>query len=182
MKRLLDVALSLVALVLFFIPSVIIAIVLVFKEKHPVFFRQPRIGKNKQVFEILKFQTMVDGIPTPTGTLLRATGIDEIPQFINVLRGDMSIVGPRALTSNDILRLGWDDDFHARRWDSKPGITGLAQLYGGQHRKTSWFWDNYYLHHHSHLLDLGIIAASFLMNLLGKTRVRRIIFQKNYLR
>lgn len=125
---------------------------------------------------------MVDQIPTPTGRLLRKTGLDEIPQFINVLKGDMSIVGPRALTEADIKRLGWNDSFHQQRWSIKPGITGFAQIYGGQHRKTSWFWDCQYIKKNSPLTDTVIIGISFLMNLLGKTRVRRMIFQKNNLK
>ena len=68
------------------------------------------------------------------------------------------------------------------RWKEKPGITGLAQLYGGQHRKTSWFWDKYYIQNSNLLLDAGIIVVSFLMNLFGKTNVRKIIFQKNHLK
>ena len=125
---------------------------------------------------------MVDQVPTSTGRFLRKTGIDEWPQFINVLKGEMSIVGPRALTEFDIKRLGWDDTFHSKRWNVKPGITGFAQLYGGQHRKTSWFWDVYYLINNNLMIDFAVIVISFMMNIFGKTRVRKIIFQKNNLK
>jgi len=152
------------------------------REKHSILFKQKRIGKDKETFEILKFQTLVDDIPTKTGKVLRRTGLDELPQFLNVLKGDMSIVGPRALTDYDIKRLGWDDSFHKIRWDSKPGITGFAQVYGGQHRKTSWFWDKHYIEKSNVLVDFGIVAISFLMNIFGKTKVRRIIFKKNNLK
>jgi lipopolysaccharide/colanic/teichoic acid biosynthesis glycosyltransferase len=182
MKRTFDITFSLIALMVFAIPTSIIAFVLTFKERHPIFFKQNRIGKNKQTFEILKFQTMVNEISTPTGKLLRKTGLDELPQFINVLKGDMSIVGPRALTIFDIERLNWNDQFHYTRWDLKPGITGFAQVYGGQHRKTSWFWDKYYIQKNNLFIDFAIIGVSFLMNIFGKTKIRKIIFQKSSLK
>jgi lipopolysaccharide/colanic/teichoic acid biosynthesis glycosyltransferase len=82
------------------------------RERHSILFKQERIGKDKKPFQILKFQTMVNEVPTSTGKLLRKTGLDELPQFINVFKGDMSIVGPRALTNYDIERLSWNDDYH----------------------------------------------------------------------
>ncbi|HMI08056.1 MAG TPA: sugar transferase [Flavobacterium sp.] len=182
MKRLFDLLFSAIALAVFGVPMAVIALLLKFREKHAVLFRQERIGIAKVPFMILKFQTLIDEKPTPTGVILRKTGLDELPQFFNVLKGDMSIVGPRALTKFDIDRLGWNDEFHSHRWQIKPGITGFAQLYGGQHRKTSWFFDRLYFECHTMLIDFGIIACSFLMNLFGKTRVRRILFQKNNLK
>jgi len=180
-KRLFDVLMALIALTIFSIPMFIIALLLKYKEKHPILFKQNRVGKGKEIFEILKFQTLVNDQPTPTGKVLRRTGLDELPQFINVLKGDMSVVGPRALTMNDIVRLEWDDDYHKVRWAVNPGITGFAQVYGGQHKKTSWFWDKYYINNKNMFIDLSIIAISFLMNVFGKTRVRRIVFQKSKL-
>jgi len=182
MKRTFDTLFSLIALLVFSIPITIIAFLLTFKERHPIFFRQQRIGKDKIPFEILKFQTMVDEIPTQTGKVLRKTGLDELPQFLNVLKGDMSIVGPRALTMYDIDRLYWNDKHHQIRWQQKPGITGYAQIYGGQHRKTSWFWDKYYITHNNPIIDFGIVSISFLMNIFGKTKIRKIIFQKSSLK
>lgn len=181
MKRIFDIIFSLVALMIFGFPMVVIGFALRFFEKHPVFFLQERIGKSKKTFMIFKFQTLVSDNPTFTGSILRRTGLDELPQFFNVLMGEMSIVGPRALTSFDIKRLKWDDGYHKKRWLVKPGITGLAQLYGGQHRKTSWFWDTHYLKSNHVKLDFAIVVISFLMNILGKTRVRRLVFQKKNL-
>lgn len=182
MKRLFDIVFSFIALSLFAIPMTAIALLLRIKERHSVFFRQQRVGKSGYSFEILKFQTMVDEVPTATGRFLRKTGLDELPQFFNVLKGEMSIVGPRALTSFDIKRLGWNDAFFNSRWEIKPGITGLAQIYGGQHRKISWFWDKYYIKTNSLLTDFVIIMISFAMNLFGKTRIRRIVFRRNNLK
>jgi len=182
MKRIFDILFSLIALMVFAIPMSIIVILLIFKERHSIIFKQKRVGKSKEDFEILKFQTMVNEIPTSTGKLLRKTGLDELPQFINVLKGEMSIVGPRALTMFDIERLNWNDEFHSIRWNLKPGITGYAQIYGGQNRKTSWFWDKYYIQNNNLFIDFIIIGVSFLMNIFGKTNIRKIIFQKSNLR
>ena len=157
-------------------------------------FRTMRCGADKQVDQLKKlnlcddekskvfFKVSDDPRTTRIGKFLRNSSLDELPQFINVLKGDMSIVGPRALTIYDIDRLNWNDDFHSIRWNSKPGITGFAQVYGGQHRKTSWFWDKYYINNNNIIIDFGIVGISFLMNIFGKTRVRQIIFQKSSLR
>lgn len=155
---------------------------LLFKERQSILFKQDRIGKNKVAFKILKFQTLVNNVPTATGKILRKTGLDELPQFVNVLKGDMSIVGPRALTLFDIERLTWISDYHKMRWNLRPGITGPAQLYGGQHKKTSWFWDKHYINNNTIVTDFAIVALSFLMNLFGKTKVRRVIFKSKNLK
>lgn len=178
MKRIFDIIFSFIALIIFSIPMCIIALMLRFKERHAVFFKQDRVGKLKKEFCMFKFQTMIDQVPTPTGKILRKTGLDELPQFINVLKGDMSIVGPRALMRQDIERLGWDDAYHAVRWHVKPGITGLAQIYGGQHRKISWFLDKRYIKNHHLFWDFCFVMISFLMNIFGKTRIRRIVFRR----
>jgi lipopolysaccharide/colanic/teichoic acid biosynthesis glycosyltransferase len=182
MKRIFDIIFSCIALLIFAVPMLVISFILVMKERHAILFKQDRVGKNKETFKILKFQTMIDEIPTYTGKILRKTGLDELPQFLNVLKGDMSIVGPRALTVSDIKRLNWDDDFHRIRWNINPGITGFAQIYGGQHRKTSWFWDKYYINNRTVVIDIGLIGISFLMNIFGKTKIRQIIFRKSNLK
>lgn len=178
MKRIFDIIFSIIALLVFLLPMLVITLLILLWEKHPVIFKQERIGKDKQPFNILKFQTMVNGVVTPIGKVLRKTGLDELMQFINVLRGDMSIIGPRALMMADIERLDWNDECHSCRWSIKPGISGFAQIYGGQHRKLSWFWDKKYIEHHNIFIDFRIICISFAMNLFGKTKVRRFIFKK----
>ncbi len=182
MKRAFDMVFSLIALCIFFIPMLMIAFWLKFVEKHSLFFSQQRVGKNREAFKIYKFQSMVDGTITPTGKILRKSGLDELPQFLNVLKGDMSIVGPRALSLYDIQRLRWDDNHYDARWAIKPGITGLAQIYGGQHKKSSWFWDKKYIQRHSLIGDFGLILVSFLMNFFGKRRIRNLIWQKKKLK
>ncbi len=182
MKRLFDIIFSLIALLIFGLPIIIISLIIVFKEKHRIIFRQERVGLNGKPFMIMKFQTMTNEVPTKTGRILRKTGLDELPQFLNVLKGEMSIVGPRALTVFDIKRLKWDSSYYSKRWSVKPGISGFAQIYGGQNKKTSWFWDKKYTESSNLITDLGIILISFLMNIFGKTRVRNIIWSNKNLK
>ncbi|WDT86982.1 sugar transferase [Alteromonas sp. 009811495] len=182
MKRIFDIIMSFVAIIIFIIPALIISCLIIYFFKHPVLFTQSRIGENKKPFKILKFQTLVENKPTKLGQILRKSGLDELPQFVNVLKGDMSVIGPRALTIEDIARLKWDREFYDFRWNVKPGISGLAQIYGGQHKKTSIFWDKQYIKSYGLSLDLKIILVSFTMNIFGKTKVRRMIFANGALK
>lgn len=141
-------------------------------EGRPILFRQPRLGLHKQPFSIYKFRTMQDEVVTKSGKLLRQTGLDELAQIINILQGHMSVVGPRPLTQADVQRLGWDDTYHAKRWNIKPGITGLAQLYGGRSAKVSWHMDQVYQTQMSWWLDTRVVLWSLAVNVLGKQRVR----------
>lgn len=138
----------------------------------PVLFRQERIGHGRRRFSILKFRTMHGGKVTRVGKWLRATGLDETAQFLNVLRGDMSMVGPRPLTQDDIERLGWNGKEHDTRWDVNPGITGLAQLFGPTTARGTLRLDKLYAAKRSAWLDTQIIAASFVVNIAGKRRTR----------
>ena len=182
MKRIFDVIFSMIALLIFIIPILVVSFLLKSKEKHSIIFKQERIGFKKKGFDILKFQTIVNNVPTQTGKLLRKTGLDELPQFINVLKGDMSIVGPRALTKYDIDRLGWNDEYYDSMWNVKPGITGFAQIYGGQNKKTSWFWNKKYVDTSNVLVDFVLVIVSFGMNIFGKTRIRNLIWAKKTLK
>lgn len=182
MKRCFDIIFSMIALLVFGIPIIIISLLLSSYEKHPVVFKQKRIGLDKKPFVIFKFQTMVNEVPTTIGRILRKTGLDEILQFVNVLKGDMSIVGPRALTEFDINRLQWNSELYSPRWKVKPGITGFDQIYGGQNKDVSWYWDKRYLDSSNIFMDFVIIIVSFIMNFLGKRRVRNIIWFNRGLR
>ena len=102
----------------------------------PVLFRQARLGRGRRTFEIVKFRSMRDGRVTRVGRLLRATGLDELPQFVNILRGDLSAVGPRPITEEDARRFGWTGPSAAARWRVKPGLTGLGQLAGRSPRES----------------------------------------------
>lgn len=168
MKRLFDFLTSLVALILL---SPVIAIV-AWKIRNnlgsPVLFRQARPGKNGELFEMVKFRTMKDavdekGIPlpdsermTPFGNKLRNSSLDELPELWNVLKGEMSLVGPRPLLEQ---YLPLYSDEQARRHEVRPGVTGWAQING----RNALSWDEkfaldvWYVDNRSFLLDMKIL-------------------------
>ena len=179
MKRYFDVSMAIVGL-LFFLPIfLLIAILIKFDDRGPVLFVQQRLGKYKRPFSIYKFRSMHDGKITHVGRWLRKSGLDELPQIINILKGDMSVVGPRPLIFEDIQRIGWDKRYFISRWHIKPGITGLAQLFAGRSIHHSWLYDKTYLKNESFLLDLKIIFITFIMNIIGKRRVRTWLYHRN---
>ena len=146
------------------------AITLLIADRQNPFFLQARIGQHKKPFTIVKLRTMKNGTVTRFGGILRKTGIDELPQLINILSGKMSFIGPRPLTTQDIERLGWGDEYHRSRWSQRPGITGLAQLSPVCNKKISWFLDRKYIECHSFLLDMKILAASVVVPFAGKKK------------
>jgi lipopolysaccharide/colanic/teichoic acid biosynthesis glycosyltransferase len=151
------------------------ALAIVLDDGRPVFFRQARLGRCGRPFVILKFRSMRDGRITRVGRALRATGLDELPQFLNILRGDVSAVGPRPVTEEDARRFGWTGPSAAGRWRLMPGLTGLAQLAGSSPRQ-SLCLDRYYARRRTLWLDCRIVAMSFLVNAVGKSRARRLLF------
>ncbi len=173
-KRVFDIAAAGLGLAAFTPVATTIAVVIYLEDQGPILFTQERIGRNKQPFKIFKFRSMNEQEVTKVGKWLRETGLDEIPQFLNVLKGDMSMVGPRPLTEEDIERLGWNQKDYDARWDSVPGITGLAQL-RGRNANSSYRLDMAYQRHSSLLLDSELIFFSLLGNVLGKKRLRRFL-------
>lgn len=142
---------------------VVLPVVLGIHFKGNPFFIQSRPGLNGRIFRIVKFRTMfmADRALSPLGKWLRSSSLDEIPQFWNVLKGEMSIVGPRPLLM-EYLPL-YTESQHLRH-SVKPGITGLAQVNGGNN--LSWeekfAYDLHYVQHRSLALDMHIIATTFL--------------------
>jgi lipopolysaccharide/colanic/teichoic acid biosynthesis glycosyltransferase len=174
-KRAFDVV-GAVGGLLFFGPLMAgIAVAIVLDDGAPVFFRQTRLGRLQRPFEILKFRSMRDGRVTRAGRLLRATGLDELPQFLNILRGDLSAVGPRPITAEDARRFGWLEGHAVSRWALTPGLTGLAQL-AARSPAEGLALDRCYAQRQSLALDTRIVAMSFVVNALGKTRARRVLF------
>ena len=173
LKRIFDFLLALIALIILAIPMAIVAVIIKLDSPGPVIFKQKRIGKNGKVFEIYKFRSMCVGAEktgsgvysgkgdarvTRIGRIIRATSIDELPQLINILKGDMSFIGPRPpLTYHP-----WDyseyTEEQLRMFEVRPGITGWVQVNGRKdvewnHRieLNVWYVDNVTL-----LLDIKI--------------------------
>ena len=179
MKRLLDILGALLILVMLSPLMVIVAILIGIFQGTPVFFWHTRLGKNNQEFKILKFCTMNNHqnaygelLPdedrvTSIGQFLRKTSIDEIPGFLNVLIGHMSIVGPRPLPPQYLDRYTMDQ---ARRHDVKPGVTGWAQVNG--RNAISWeekfVLDVWYVDNYSLFLDIKILLLTINYVLLSK--------------
>lgn len=166
MKRVLDILMAGTGLVLLSLPMLAIALLVRCSMGGPVLFRQMRPGLGQRPFAMVKFRTMRDGVApdadrlTRLGQMLRASSLDELPELWNVLRGDMSIVGPRPLLM-DYLTLYTAKQ--ARRHEVRPGLTGLAQVSG--RNAISWrrrfALDVWYVDHHSLGLDLKIIGLTF---------------------
>lgn len=171
-KRAMDVIGASAGLVVLGIPMACVAVLVRLTLGSPVIYRQPRPGLHGRTFDIYKFRTMVDatdanGDPlpnrlriTPVGRFLRRTSLDELPELVNVLRGEMSLVGPRPLRTFYLDRYTPEQ---ARRHDVMPGITGWAQIKG----RNALTWDQrlaldiWYVDHASVWLDLKILMQTF---------------------
>jgi lipopolysaccharide/colanic/teichoic acid biosynthesis glycosyltransferase len=181
LTRALDVALAAALLVVTAPLLALAALAIRLESRGPVFYRQLRVGRDGEPFELWKLRTMVPGAEsmgagiyvvegdpriTRTGRLLRRFSLDELPNLVNVLRGEMSIVGPRPTVQEQVDRY---TDRQRRRLEVKPGITGWAQING----RTSLPWperielDVWYVEHRSLWLDLRILARTARMLATG---------------
>jgi lipopolysaccharide/colanic/teichoic acid biosynthesis glycosyltransferase len=180
-NRALDIAVAGLLLVLTAPILGLAALAIRLESRGPVFYRQRRVGKDGRTFELLKLRTMVPGAETMgagiyvlegdpritrTGRLLRRFSLDELPNLVNVLRGDLAIVGPRPTVQEQVDRY---TERQRRRLEVKPGITGWAQING----RTSLPWperielDVWYVEHRSLRLDLRILARTARMLATG---------------
>lgn len=167
-KRTIDVVASAVGLVVTAPIQAVVAGVVLATQGRPVLFRQPRPGRDGVVFELVKFRTMLHPDAThvtdaerltPVGTFLRSTSLDELPTLWNVLKGDMSLVGPRPLLVQYLDRYTPEQ---ARRHEVRPGVTGLAQVNGrnGLTWEDKFALDVEYVDDRTLLLDLKILAKT----------------------
>lgn len=167
-KRILDFTLSLLALIVLSPVFLVVAILVHIKLGSPVLFRQDRPGKDEKIFSLYKFRTMTDardesGVLLPDevrlthfGRILRSTSLDELPELVNILKGDMSIVGPRPLL---VKYLPLYNEEQKHRHDVRPGLTGWAQANG--RNAISWeekfALDVWYVQNISFLVDVKVI-------------------------
>jgi lipopolysaccharide/colanic/teichoic acid biosynthesis glycosyltransferase len=178
-KRAFDVVGAVGGLIFFSPIMTAIAVAILLEDGRPILFRQERLGRARRPFHIIKFRSIREDRVTRVGAILRATGLDELPQFFNILRGDMSAVGPRPLTAEDVCRLGWGTPRYDFRWSVSPGLTGLAQVMGAAPGRLSAMLDRCYVARQSLWLDVRMVAVSFAINACGKTRVRRFLRSVN---
>lgn len=184
LKRILDVVVAGAALLLTALPMLLIALLIKWDSKGPVFYKQVRTGRYEKEFEVYKFRSMRldaeaqsgpvmagenDPRITRVGRFLRATRLDELPQFINVLKGEMSVVGPRPERPFFVRQFKRETQEYAYRHNVKPGITGLAQVYG-KYNTTAYdklIYDLMYVQRCDIFTDLVIIIQTV-----------RVLFQK----
>ena len=171
-KRIIDILVSLIALIFLSPVLLIIYLLVIVNLGTPAFFLQERVGKNNKVFKMIKFRTMKDARDkngnllsdnervTKFGSFLRSFSLDELPELINILKGDMSLVGPRALL---VQYLEYYNDEQIRRHEVLPGLTGWAQING----RNSITWkekfklDVWYVDNWSIWLDIKIFFLTF---------------------
>ena len=196
LKRPFDVALSSVGLVLSSPLWAAISLAVRLEDRGPVFYAQERVGRHGKPFKALKFRSMVpdaekdrgpvqaaenDPRVTKLGRILRATALDELPQLLNILKGEMSFVGPRALRPNELEARGHrgveaieDIPGCGERHAVRPGLTGLAQVFlpGDTPRRKKFRYDLLYIRKMSFWLDLELMALSFWITFRGKWESR----------
>ena len=191
LKRLFDAALAGLGLVLSAPVWALAAVLIKLEDGGPVFYRQERVGRGGATFDVLKFRSMVvdaerghgpvqasaaDPRVTRVGRLMRATAMDELPQLLNIVKGDMSFVGPRALRPGEI-ETGGDGRVarieevpgYAERTAIQPGLTGIAQIYAPRDvaRRQKFRYDRLYVRRRSFWLDVRLILLSFWISMRG---------------
>ncbi|QFT90862.1 Undecaprenyl phosphate N,N'-diacetylbacillosamine 1-phosphate transferase [Bacillus sp. THAF10] len=184
-KRILDFILSLSALLILSPLLFAVGILIILDSKGPIFFTQERPGKNVKIFKVYKFRTMVQdavkqqkvGVEvkgndiriTPLGRFLRRFKIDELAQLLNILKGDMSIVGPRPTLPEYINQY---EKWELKRFDAKPGLTGFAQINGNIYleRKEKSAYDVEYIEKISFVTDIRIIFKTIAIVVFGEDK------------
>jgi len=196
LKRSFDICLSTVGLFLSLPLWIVFSLIILVGDGRPVFYMQERVGRDGRIFRAIKFRSMIknaeeeagpvqavenDPRITNIGRFLRATAMDELPQLINILIGDMSFVGPRALRPEEKEVYGNSKDTkiedipgYTERLRVRPGLTGMAQVYlpTDALRKEKFRYDQDYIRNQSVILDLKLIFLSFWITFRGKWESR----------
>lgn len=175
LKRSFDFIISFTGIIISLPLWLLIGIMILIEDGFPIFYCQERMGKNRKVFRVLKFRSMVkdaekqgiwtnenDPRVTKIGRILRKTAMDELPCLLNILKGDMSFVGPKPLAVGEQLMLEKKIPGFEKRLEVKPGLTGLAQVYNSDddpYRKLQY--DLEYIKKNNFLLDLKLFLLSF---------------------
>ena len=187
-KRLMDIAISTFILILFLPLWLIVALFIKIDSRGPVLYKQTRLGKDEKPFTIYKFRSMIhraesltgpqwaqkkDPRITRVGTILRSLRLDEVPQFLNVLKGEMSLIGPRPERAYFVEKFKRQIPFYTRRLKVRPGITGWAQIKGKydttlENVKTKLQYDLFYLENMSLRMDLKILINTIYVMLMGR--------------
>ena len=179
-KRIIDLFLAILFLILSFLLWPIIALAIKLEDSGPIFYTQERVGKDRKKFILYKFRSMIAGAEkggprwaekedqriTKVGKFLRETHLDEIPQMINVIKGNLSLVGPRPERPEFVEKLEKEIDHYSLRYLIKPGFTGWAQIKFRYSRSIKdsyekFQYDLYYIKNRSFLLDVGILLKTF---------------------
>lgn len=186
LKRLIDLILSLLGLPVLFLILLVIGPIIYFQDKGSIFYNAPRLGKNGKIFMMYKFRSMKIDAPdlrnedgstfnaendprlTKIGRFIRKTSLDETPQLLNVIKGDMSIIGPRpTISTSDFNKI---KGVRRKRYEIRPGITGYTQAYfrNSISQKEKFIYDTEYVEHLSLILDIKIFIATVISVVLKK--------------
>lgn len=190
-KRILDIILSIVGIIVLSPLLLIVSILIKITSKGPVIFKQQRIGKDGKVFNIYKFRSMVVGAEkmgtgvyskkgdsrvTKVGKFIRMTSIDELPQLLNILKGEMSFIGPRPVLTYHPWKYEEYTEEQLKRFEVRPGVTGWAQIHG--RKQVEWVkrigLDNYYVQNISFMLDLKILFKTISVVFTAKGNVNTV--------
>lgn len=205
MKRVFDFLLALVGITLSFPLWIFLGFLIWLEDGLPIFYGQDRVGKDGRIFISLKFRSMRyaaerglgpvqakedDARITKTGKILRVTAMDEFPQLWNILKGDMSFVGPRALRlieadADEVEpRAVWEFEGFKERLKVRPGLTGVAQVLAPRDisRNHKFKYDIWYIKNQSFWLDIRLVALSFLITFMGRWERREDKLSKRILR
>lgn len=194
-KRFIDIICGFLGCMVFAVAFVFVAPIIYFTDKGPVFYNAERLGKNGKIFKMYKFRSMYVNAPdiknedgstynsdddsrvTKIGKIMRKTSIDEFPQFINVLKGDMSVIGPRPTLAS--VPLSEYAPEIIRRYDVRPGITGYSQAYfrNSITQQEKFEYDCYYVENLSFVLDVKIIVKTAI-SVLKRENINTVIAEK----